>query len=94
MTPKESLEEGKGFPFDGSNEYLQNKPGSLPPQCTDWAMEAARGIIANMQCRPRFRPMLNPALFHPVDRILIVSELSNIIREAAGVTRGFGTSKN
>lgn len=78
-----SIKHGAAFPFDAPDSWwgLPHNTTELPPQPSDWAHSAARGIIADLKDRRGIKNEL-----HDIGeeiRVDIVQSIAAIIREAS-----------
>ena len=74
------LKSGKEFPYDAPDEWWQTAGDPPPPPPKDWAVAAARGVIADLQDRRGIKWG-----FDNIDqetRAEIVNSLADIIRTA------------
>lgn len=79
--PNKDLDHGATFPFDAPDSWWEDGYSHLPPPAAaDWAIAAARGVIANLQDRRSIKHG-----FDEIDedvRSELVASLAAIIRRA------------
>jgi hypothetical protein len=76
------LEHGNRFPYDAPDKWWKSSEEN-PPAAADWAHEAARGVLADLQDRRDIKRG-----FENVDedvRAELVQDLAEIIRIAGGM---------
>lgn len=76
------LEHGAKFPYDAPDSWNENYPNVAALPATDWAHQAARGVLADLCDRRGIKQELN-GLDEDV-RIDLVESLADIIRTAKG----------
>lgn len=74
------LEYGAKFPYDAPDSWNQNYPNVTALPATDWAHQAARGVLADLCDRHGIRQELD-GLGEDV-RIELVESFADIIRTA------------
>lgn len=79
MTPKQRLNHGATFPFDASDAWWNSTAGA-PPEAKDWAVAAARGVIADLSDRHTIKRGFDN--IDQATRREIVATLAAIIRVA------------
>lgn len=80
--PAREIAHGNAYPFDASNDWWHSSGGN-PPEPKDWAVSAARGIIANLQGRQGIKHQLAEGEIDEKTRREIVNQIARIIRYAA-----------
>jgi len=81
MNAKSRLEHGSNFPFDAPDSWWSSE-GRKVEMPGDWAVKAARGVIADLRDR---RDIKQPLQIHLIDedvRAEIIQTLAEIIRLA------------
>jgi len=73
------LKHGAEFPYDANDAWWDS--GTAPLAAVDWAHEAARGVIADLQDRGGIKRA--PQEIDEETRVEIVLALADIIRSAA-----------
>lgn len=82
MNAKQNLEHGSQYPFDAPYSWWEDGLEEHLPMSGDWAVIAARGVIADLQDRRDIKQTLS---IHRIDddvRAEIIQTLAAIIREA------------
>lgn len=80
MSPEKSLRHGNRFPYDASDEWWESDAYNPPPEPTDWAHRAARGVLADLTDR---RAIKNGFVEIDEDvRKEMVENMAEIIRQA------------
>jgi hypothetical protein len=79
VTPKQLIKHGNRYPYDATDAWWHGD-GTRPPPPADWAVSAARGVLASLQDRRSIKQG-----FVDVDEDVrrgIVEELAAVIRAA------------
>ena len=82
MNTIRDLEGGDTFPYDADDAWWRSEdtPSPLPPQVTDWAHRAARGVVANLRGRHTIKWGFNNV--DEETRKGLIEALADIIRVA------------